>query len=479
MASRSFHDLFLRARDQFAGSSRWLYLGTLALAILHVTIVTPLVEGSRLELETVSDRSRLTAVERGLAELQPSLEAVRRETSSTLDPILERLIEDLEHDLARLEATRRKYSTEAGETGDVGDEPTSDGTQSDAQIAPFVLGNTDWIADLRAAETRAQMLAALTPMVEELIAGPRFFDLERGWKDSMRPRLKTRLDIAAGTVPRLRGRFPEAEAQWDAFAGSLAAVGRAAQELRFAVPAEPLWWTASSPDGALALGLTAANQERIRRPAGLQMLRAATDRAFERLGEVTQEVERAKRELAALPAAGTLPGLDLAALVAMFPLLLGMILGGGAVWRSQRLRELGFTTRMAIEHGGPTALRQWFWSQIQWRTAAGSSAASAWQSCVLQTLLGYLLAMTWIGLAAIQLRRLETSEPQRLMIFAAAGAALVLFAVIHRLLVARRAITLLEARGVDGIESAEGAAGFEDATASENSDLIDARTLRR
>ncbi|MCP3961387.1 MAG: hypothetical protein GY719_26370 [bacterium] len=492
MASRSFHALFLRARDQFAGSSRWLYLAVLALAVVHVTIVTPFVEGSRLELETVSERSRLAAVERGLAEVRPALDAVRKEATSTLTPILDRLIEDLEADFDRLEATHRQIVAAAGEPGEE-DETVGEPAPG---AAPFVLHDADRVADLRDAETRQQLLAAFAPLVEELISGPRFFDVEGAWKDGVRPRLEGRLDQASSALPRLRGRFPEAEAQWDALTSSLAGVGRAALDVRFEAPSEPFWWTAGSPGQQIELGLTEATRDRIRRPTALIKLRTAVDESFERQGRVAERLTQAKRELAELPAAGTLSGLDLEALVAMFPLLLGMALGGGAVWRSQRLRELGFTTRMAVEHGGPAGLRRWFWSQIQWRTAAGESAASAWHWCVLQTLLGYLLAMTWIALAAVQLRRLETFDRQRLMIFAIAGAAIVLFAVVHRLVVARGAIIGLERAA--GLVETEVAAEPEDEIYEvpiptggeaeavdvaqgdgEDPDFLDVQTLRR
>ncbi len=63
---------------------------------------------------------------------------------------------------------------------------------------------------------------------------------------------------------------------------------------------------------------------------------------------------------------------------------------------------------------------------------------------MIQTLLGYFLAMSWIALAAVQLRQLEGAGRQRLMVTTIAGASVVLVAVVHRLIVARRAIMALE-----------------------------------
>ena len=97
-------------------------------------------------------------------------------------------------------------------------------------------------------------------------------------------------------------------------------------------------------------------------------------------------------------------------------------------------------TRWRSSTAARAGLRQWFWTQAQWSTAAGRTAATAWHACVGQTLLGYFLAMSWIALAAVQLRQLETAGRERLMIHAIGGASVILLAVVHRLITARRAI---------------------------------------
>ncbi len=463
MASRSFHDLLLRARDHFAGSSHWAYLAVLALALIHAVVVTPFIAGSRLESETSLQRTRLATVESSLGELRGALEAVRQETSSMVAPALERLIEDLEGDLARLDLTRRQIAAAAAgaEAGDAGDGSTAGGAPAagtsppaaQSDIQPFVLDDPDRIADLRDARKPEELLAALAPLVDELITQPRYFDLERGWRDAALPRLEARLDTAASALPRLRSRFPEARSQWQALAGSLTGLSAAARELSFGPPAQSHWWNRSGGDSFrlptsggtnldVDLGLAPAIADEIRRPRRLAELEAAADRSVESYSEIVGKVAQAKRELGD-PASGAFAWLD-GGSVAMFPLLVGLVLGGAMTWRSQRLRELGLATRLAVEHGGPPALKQWFWSQAQWNTPAGRSAASAWHACVVQTLLGYFLAMSWIALAAVQLRQLGAAGHQRLMIYSITGASVVLLAVVHRLLVGRRAIMALD-----------------------------------
>ena len=448
MASRSFHALLLRASDHFAGSSHWAYLAVLALALIHAVVVTPFVAGSRRESETNLQRTRLAAVESSLGELRGALEAVRQETSSTVEPALARLIEDLEGDLERLDVTRRQIAVraaaeaaaQAAEGAETGPSAAAGPPPEPARGArPFLLEDPDRIADLRDARTREELLAALAPLVDELITRPRFFDLDRAWKDQALPRLEARLDTASSARPRLRSRVPEARSQWQALAGGLSAVAAASRELRFGPPAGAYWWV-RSPAGEVELGLTPEAADELRRPRRLAELEAAADRSVESYSEIVGKVAQARRDLGD-PDAGS--GLDETAVV-MFPLLIGLVLGGVMVWRSQRLRELGLAARLAIEHGGPRALGRWFWCQAQWSTPAGASAAGAWRACVLQTLLGYFLAMGWIALAAVQLRQLDVAGRQRLLAYTLAGAAAVLVAVVHRLLVARRAILALD-----------------------------------
>ncbi len=476
MASRAFHSLFLRARDQLAGSSHWAYLALLALALIHAVVVTPYIADSRLESETSLQRTRLAAVESSLGELRGALEAVRQETSSMVAPALERLTEDLEADLARLEATWRQIAAQATPDAEPGDsdpgatstagEPATTSPQAltPSHAQPFLIEDPDRIADLRDARTSNELLAALTPLVDDLITRPRYFDLERGWQDDALPRLEARLDAAASALPRLRSRFPEARDQWEALTGSLTALSSAARDLKFSPPAQPTWWVRSesplAPDSIKTdeqlLGLTPEIADEIRHPRRLAELETAADRSIESYSEIVGKVAQAKRELGE-PEAGVFDWLDLAA-VAMFPLLIGLVLGGTMIWRSQRLRELGFTTRLAVEHGGPAGLKTWFWSQVQWNTAAGASASAAWRACVIQTLIGYFLAMGWIALAAVQLRQLDRSDHQRLMIYTISGASIVLLAVAHRLLVARRAIMVLDdAQSLeDSVETVDG-----------------------
>ena len=245
MASRSFHALFLSASDQLADAGRWIYLTVLGLAVLHAAVVMPFIENSRLESETTSEIDRLATVDRGLGEIRNALQVLRQEVPANLSPVLDHLADDLASDLERLTATRRRIAEQAAaelaaESEVEGSEPiVPPPPEPPVQVLPFELDDPDWVADLRDVTGRDETLAALTPIVEQLIVQPRYFDLEQSWRHDTLPRLEARLDAAASAMPRLRGRFPEARETWDSFAGSLSHLTRTVRELRLTPPPQP------------------------------------------------------------------------------------------------------------------------------------------------------------------------------------------------------------------------------------------------
>ncbi|MEM7586368.1 MAG: hypothetical protein AAF560_23450, partial [Acidobacteriota bacterium] len=433
-------------------------------------------------------------------ELRRSLQGIRQETTQLVAPSLERLSQDLELDLARLEATRRQIAADAAaeaarQAAEADDAPAAtpeDGStpaptaSSEPGIQPLELQNPDWIADLRDASGRDETLAILAPIVEQLIIAPRYFDVGRSWREDSLPRLEARLDAAASAIPRLRGSFTEARTQWDALAGALNAFTRAARELTLTAPGEPLWWTLPNPD-RVELGLASAVRDTIRRPSVLSDLETAADRNLEHFAGVNEALTEAKRQLGEASRVGIVAGFDLAFVMPMFPLLIGSLLAGASLWRSQRLRELELATRLAVAHGGPPALQRWLWQQTHWG-ATDKSAAAAWRSCVLQLLLGYFLTLGWIAASAVQLRGLQVVDRQQLSVFTVSAAVLVLLAVARRLAIARRATTPSVADAATPDLAAEGEMSTEDipemplneATASDSdSELIEVQTLRR
>ena len=488
MASRCFHALFLQARDRYAGASRWTYLAVLVLAVLHLAVVTPYVDSRHLESAFNLEIDRLAGVDRGLAELGSALDEATSEILPEIRQTLDHLVEDIEQDLSRLDATRNRIAaramTEGAENQLVPENPAPSAGGEDRTAAPsvlpFQLENPDWVADLRDARTRDELLTALAPIVDELITQPSYFDAERSWQDSALPRLEARLEAAAGAVPRLRNRFPESGTRWLALVGAINELRRAARQLRLAPPQRPFWWSTPALDGGLALALTDETQAAIRRPEAVAELERLGTCASELRREIGHQVTQARRAVGEGPGDRGSGDLEVAAVVPMFPLFLGLILSGAVIRRSQLLRELGLTTELAIAHGSPAALRRWLWSQAQWSTPP-ASAPAAWRRSVVQTLLAYFLALGWVALVAVQLRQLQDLDRLRLMVVTFTGATLVLAACVHRLLVSRRAIFPLDLTDPSPVTvearrevSAPATDASEPATG-----LIEARPLRR
>ncbi len=463
MASRSFHALFLRARDQYIGSGRWMSFAVLTLVLLHVAILAPFIEESLQETAASSEIERLDTVSNGLSELHHALQAAGSAVRPAIQPALDGLADNLAHDLERLEATRRQIlaaareqdtSTQAESTGGgaiqsgaIRAGATGDGTAPSSEnapelrVRPFLLDDPDWIADIRDARGREEMLAALSPIVDALINEPRYFDANRIWKEKGMPAMKARLDGAAALIPRLRGRFPEGTADWEALVSALSRSTRVASELQLAPPDQPFWWTRERPGEELELGLTADVKLAIHAPAILTELSDAVATIGNSHRALTGRVAAARNALGESSGGGRIAGVQLAVLAPMFPLVIGLLVAAVMIRRSSHLRELGLSTRLAIEHGGPAALHRWLLGQVQWSSAVTATAV-AWRRCLIQTLLGYFLVMGWIAVAADQLRQLRNLDPQRLVLFTIAGATLILVAVAHRLLIVRQAIAI-------------------------------------
>lgn len=452
MFSPTLEALFLRARDQHAATGRWSYLAGLALLLFHVAILTPLAKQERRLAAAETAEERLATLDAELAELEPLLEEGRAEALAAIEPGLARLVDGLRRDLARLEATHQRLTAADDDAGSIGPE----GSEPAAAAPPFEIDKPDWIAAIRGAGARRYgLLAALEPVAEALIVEPRFAELNAIWKSDALGRLGGQLDAVARALPRLRERFPDVE--WGALEGALTGLRGTARDLVFEPPEEPYWWASPEGSAAFELGLEPALEERLRRPPALGELLVAADQAEERLGAIAARVERElgrarhaaesrRHHRAVLGGALTSVGLDLPAVAALFPLLLGLVLAALLLRRNQRLRDLGWATRLMTKDADAPALRRWFLAELGGKLEEDETAAeAAWRGAWLRALGTLALGLAWVALAAIQARESAAVEPETWLLVSVAGAGAILIAVLHRLAVVRRVIVLLEA----------------------------------
>jgi hypothetical protein len=498
MASQSLEALFLRTRDQTAATGRRAHRAVLALALVHVLVVTPWVERERARSSGEAEEQRFGELT-DVAALGTALQDATERTRSALEPQLAQLVDGLEDALDRLGETVDRLAAEAAaeaalEGGDEGP------PLAVAAPLPFEIADPERLAAIRDAVaegapgspgTRYGLLAALDPVVEEQIARPGFAEIQRAWEQDALPEVENRLGAAASALPGLRLRFPEAKDEWSAFEGALSGLRAGVRQLEIVPPSEPFWWASPETARALEIGLPAATAEKIRHPLVLDEILAAAEQARSRYEDLAGRLEAERDEsLAATQArdrreqsfAGLLAdlGFDLGAAVVLFPLLLGLVLAAVVARRSQRLHELGTATRLTIEEGGPLALRDWCLAQLSGRLSDERTADEAWRGGRLRALGVLAAAFAWIAVAALQVRGLEGVDETRWLIVTLVGAAAVLAATVHRLVIARGVVRLFVAGASESVERSfdETPPAPREIEAEGSDGVLDAHTLR-
>lgn len=414
-----------------------------ALALVHVLMVTPYLEGERRSADFGADRARLEGLAPEIERLGGELETARSEAETALTGALERLVTGVGGDLERLDDARRELAR-AAEAGPFGLEPLA-GPAREAPELAFDLGAPERIADVReAGDDRYALLAALEPVVEERILAPRFGELERLYSDEVEPRLEARLDGLTGILERLRRDFPEGELDAGSLAAALEAARRAAGELEPEPPPEPYWWASPEGSPSFALGLEPDDAERLLRPPGLVALGGELERAQTLQAALAGRLETVSRrllagsrraaELGELGATLRRLGVDPRALAVFFPLVLGLVLSGLLLARGARLAELALAARLARGETGRDLRRLAL-------ALLGGTVGGTWRGLGLLAL--WIAGLAWIAAAAYPVAALDL-EPWHRLAPAALGAALLTAAVLYRLIAGRRLAAALD-----------------------------------
>lgn len=446
MASRSFHDLLLRARDDLARTSQRGHALIVALIALHLAVIAPFADADRRQAALERERQRLEEIAPALDQLAGRLEKLAEPPVATMVPILGRLPEEIRGDLERLEATRwrlREVGDETQAEPVLAMRPPTPGT------APLPLGEEE-LRSLGQADNRYALLTVLEPILERTIVEPRFAEVQRRWQETVLPALANELDTVTGVLPRLRERFSEGNTEWVALERSLDDFRRSAESLRFEPPDRPYWWASPETAEVFELGIDATTAELLKRPLAFDRFATAAaevrDRVASLRGLRQARAERAQgaegelgRGLAAL-------GIDLAGSVPFFPIALGLLVAVVLLRRGQRLRQLALATRFAVDHGAPDALRLWCLAEVAASGDSELSAGAAERRAQGRILGGLLLAWAWLALAGWQLHG-PPAERSPEWLPTLLGAAAVLMAVVQRLLTAQGACQLLRTEG--------------------------------
>ena len=465
MASRSFHDLLLRARDDLATSGRRSHGLVVALLIVHLAVVAPFADADRRRAARESERQRLAEVGPAIDQLTTRLEGLGGQVLAAVEPALDRLPETLAGDLERLEATRWQLQ-ERDRTSD----PLAETTAADPAlavarpargVAPLTLEAAE-LEQIRRAENRYALLTVLEPIVERAILEPRFAEVERRWQNNALPTLEAAVETANGVLPRLRERFPEGASEWEALTQSLAELRRVGRELEIDAPTRPYWWASEETSETFGLIVAPATAELLRSPLALDQLATAATEVRDRMAGVQgvwrARLERTERGERDLGSALSALGIDLTGFAPLFPLSLGLLLAVVLLRRGLRLRQLAVATRHAVDHGAPDALRGWCLAELSGSTRTPAPPSQAERRAQLRCLGALALGWLWLAAAGYQLHGAPTGgSPDWLPTLLGGGAVLV--AALARLSTAQSVAQLLAEPGpgedffFDGIET--------------------------
>jgi len=499
MASQTLQALFLRARDAYESSRRLSGLAVVALLFFHAAAVAPLLELSRRQAAASSERERLDRIAAETSALRPAISNLGPHARETMEPALDELIEGLRSDLRRLEVTRRTLKAWVAErhaelSGDEAAAPEPAPEEDPlADVLPFEVADPDRIVAIGEATTREELLAALDPLVDQVIVRPRFATLNQIWTATVLPQVEAGLDGVAAEIPGLHGRFPEADAEWEELAQALGAFRRTAHDLVFKPPERPYWWapaqgepTVDDPnEDVLTPGPEPAVEQQLRSPLVLDELAVTGDRALARFEDLARRVARHREELtlteqgAGLAAVLDRLALDRQTVVGLFPLILGICLAGLVLAHVRRLQELGWLIHLLLAAGETPGVRTWFLIRQQWGLATPNLTGIAERGALRRVLVRGVPALGWVVYAGAQQIGVEGFATPRVLAVTAAGAIVLAIALVRWLMVSRSMLGFVMLPDEDPEEDPSPEDAARPAAEESDGEILDAHALKR
>ncbi len=393
-STQALQAIFSRALEQEATARRWAFFVSLALFFAHLLFVAPALEVGKKEQLLSERHERLRPIGPELEAMTTAIDDLRELAKNGLEPDLERLLAALEDDLSRLEAALVELPRAASMSADEsagGPVPRLFEPRSPQDLTkPWTIDDPELLFDLEQATSQREMLEVLRPLVEEHIVRPRFAALDRIWKTDFLPRFTAGIDGLASQVPRLRGRFPEADDVWSTLAHALGNVRRLGQELEIAQPAERLWWSSTDQAGALALRPIEAIRQQLLAPLSLDELAASVDLVSEKRQQLAArlegELETVQRAMAGSGGQRLTQPDELfaasrsAVALRLFPALLGTLFAAASWWRTRAILALG-RAAWRIEADADSSLAAWLRDHLLgggWRVLDGTFLALLW-----------------------------------------------------------------------------------------------------
>jgi hypothetical protein len=463
--------MFTRARDQYEAAVRLSAVLVFVCLLFHTVNFNQFVRLNRQLARAEAERDRLNALLQEVASLTAELQQTEQDTVQTLEQMLDEAQSRLVNDFTALDAAIAEIQTPATAdftiTGLQGLLESDLSTNIAIQSAPsqplIVSPSFEFDENTRQAILKAQNIDELRqvilPVIEAQIIRPRFEELNAYWAEQAAPQLVETCNAALVAIDEKAASFPEGAELWEQARANLKETIQVVSEFQFQPADDPDWWTTVAGKRAMMGEILQAASDQLSAVSGATPIAELNRRIAsivteqeniasalkQELDKIEQSFKDQQSRLATLGKPFEFISLDLAFVVSMFPLLLGIILASVTVWPAYRLRELAWSVDLMVDRTKDKALQDWFYART-WlylprpgepeKSAVPVSRLERWASKYSVIVRG-LLFLVWIAISAWQLVNLGGFSVQSTVSVAIAGGLAILVAETYRWLVVR------------------------------------------
>jgi hypothetical protein len=464
--------MFTRARDQYEAAVRLSAILVFVCLLFHTVNFNQFVRLNRQLAQAEAERNRLGELSQEVSALTDELQQSEKDTVQTLEQMLDQAQAKMVSDFTALDAAIAALQTPV--TGDFttaglqglleSDLSNASAIQSGPSQLPGFALSFDLDENTRQAILTAQNIDELRqvvlPVIEAQIIQPRFEELNAYWVNDAAPQLIETCNAALAAIDQKAASFPEGAALWEQARTNLKETIQVVSELRFQPPTDdPEWWTTVAGKRAVLEDIFQAANDQLSAVSGSTPIAALNRRIAsivaeqdniaselkQELDEVEQNFKDQQSKLATLGKPFEFISLDLAFVVSMFPLLLGLVLATITVWPAYRLRELAWTIGLMVDRTKDEALRDWFYTRT-WlylprpagpeKPAKPASRLERWALKYVVTVRS-LIFLLWIAITAWHLVNQGGFAVQPTLSAAIGGGLAILAAETYRWLVVR------------------------------------------
>jgi hypothetical protein len=382
--------MFTRARDQYEGAVRLSFILVFACLLFHTVNFSQFVRLNRQLVQAEAELNRLNGLSKQVSTLTDDLQQAEKETVSILEKRLEvaqaKMVSDfdsLDSAIAGIRTPVTEDFTSAGIDALLESDLSATGVLQSGPIQVQAASSSFYLDEnvrqgINNARNNDQLRQVVLPVIEQQIIQPRFEELNVYWVNEAAPQLIETCNAALVVIDEKADSFPEGAALWEQARANLKQTIQVVSVLSFQPPTDdPEWWTTVGGKLAVLEGIRRAASHQLSAVSGLEPIEELNQRIAaitteqenlqtalkQELDEIEQSFADQQTKLASLGKPFEFVSLDLAFVVSMFPLLLGIILATATVWPAYRLRELAWAVDLMVDRSKDKALQDWFYAR--------------------------------------------------------------------------------------------------------------------